>query len=149
MQPAYRMRRLLLRWFRIRTEGVKVMVFNRAGELLLVRNSYGDRSLFLLPGGGVGRRESPAEAAAREVREEAQLELRDLRPVSVHRNNAEGKRDTIHLFRAAADGDPIADRLEVEEARFFALDRLPARVSAATLRRIAELKGERAADGAW
>jgi 8-oxo-dGTP pyrophosphatase MutT (NUDIX family) len=149
LQIGFRLRRFLLRRLRIRTRGVKVMLFNESGELLLIRNSYGDRTVFVLPGGGIGRRESPAAAAAREVREEVGLEVLDLAPVSTHLSSAEGKRDTIHLFRARARGVPVADRVEVDEARFFRLDALPGAVSAATLRRIAELKGERPADRAW
>jgi ADP-ribose pyrophosphatase YjhB (NUDIX family) len=149
MQIGYRLRRLVLRWLKLRTRGAKVMVFNPAGELLLIRNGYGDRGLWVLPGGGVGRREAPAVAAAREVREEVRLEVRQLALVARYESAAEGKRDTVHLFRAVADGAPVADRREVEEARFFPLDALPERVSAATLRRIAEVKGERRPGGAW
>ena len=149
MQIAFRIRRLFLRLFRVRTRGVKVMVFNRAGELLLIRNSYGPSHLFLLPGGGIGRRESPDAAARREVKEEVGLDLHELTQVSVHSSHAEGKRDTIALFTAVADGAPRPDSLEVEEARFFALDSLPENISDATLRRILERRGERACDGRW
>jgi len=149
LQTGFRLRRFLLRALRIRTRGVKVMLFNPAGELLLIRNSYGDRSVYVLPGGGIGRRETPAAAAVREVREEVGLETYDLAFVSAHFSSAEGKRDTIHLFSGRVSGSPTADRLEVEEARFFPLDALPATVSAATLRRIAEMNGRRPADPAW
>jgi ADP-ribose pyrophosphatase YjhB (NUDIX family) len=149
MQIGYRMRQAVLGLLRIRTRGVKVMVFNAAGDLLLVRNSYGDTSAFVLPGGGIGRRESPEAAAAREVREETGLEVARLRFVAAYGSRHEGKKDSIHLFRASADGKPQADSLEVEEAAFFPLDALPEGVSAATLRRLAELRGESAAGGTW
>jgi 8-oxo-dGTP pyrophosphatase MutT (NUDIX family) len=139
MQIGYRVRRFLLRMLRIRTRGVKAMVFNDRGELLLVRNSYGPSHLFVLPGGGIGRGENPAAAAAREVREETGLEASALEPVGIYVSAAEGKRDTIHLFRGRADGVPQADGIEVEEAAFFPLGALPASTSAATLRRVAEL----------
>ena len=141
MQFGYRLRRLLFAWFRIHTRGVKVMVFNPAGELLLIRNTYGDSRFFVLPGGGIGRRETAAAAAAREVREEVGLELRKLEALGAYASAAEGKRDTIDLFRGEADGDPVADGREVEEAAFYSLDALPAATSAATLRRVAELAG--------
>ena len=129
---------------RLKTRGVKVMVFNPAGELLLIRNTYGRSHLFLLPGGGIERRESPAEAAAREVRggDRDQVERLEasLDPSSRH----EGRRDTIHLFTGRhRRARRVADGVEVEEARFFPLDALPENVSAATLRRIAEYRGER------
>jgi 8-oxo-dGTP pyrophosphatase MutT (NUDIX family) len=138
MQIGYRVRRFLLRMLRIRTRGVKAMVFNAAGELLLVRNSYGPSHLFVLPGGGIGRGEEPAEAAAREVREETGLETQALELVGIYVSAAEGKRDTIHLFRGRADGVPRPDEIEVVEAAFFPLDALPAATSAATRRRVAE-----------
>lgn len=149
MQILHKLRRLALRLFRIRTRGVKVMLFNAKGELLLIRNSYGQTHLYLLPGGGVGRRETPEAAAAREVLEEVALETRQLALVSKHFSGAEGRRDTIHLFSAKAEGEPVPDPKEVAEARFFPLDRLPEGVSNATLRRIAEYRGERQADGSW
>jgi 8-oxo-dGTP pyrophosphatase MutT (NUDIX family) len=149
VQLGYRMRRLLVGALRLRTSGVKVMLFNGAGELLLVRHAYVDRELFLLPGGGIGRHESPAAAAAREIEEELGIGVSGLAPVSVHFSGAEGKRDTVHLFKAKADGEPRPDGVEVVEARYFPLDRLPPNVSPATLRRIAEYRGERDVDGRW
>lgn len=149
MQFLHKLRRLALRLLRVRTRGVKVMLFNDKGELLLVRNSYGQTHLYLLPGGGIGRRETPEAAAAREVKEEVGLEVRQLAPVSSHFSAAEGRRDTIHLFSAKTEGEPVPDYTEVLEAVFFPLDRLPSRVSAATLRRIAEHRGERQPDGSW
>jgi ADP-ribose pyrophosphatase YjhB (NUDIX family) len=149
MQILYKVRNLALRLLRLRTLGVKVMLFNPKGELLLIRNSYGRSQLYVLPGGGVGRRETPQAAAAREILEEVGLAVQRLALVSTHFSAAEGKRDTIHLFSGIAEGAPQADALEVEEAGFFPLDGLPEAVSAATLRRIAEYRGERRADGSW
>jgi ADP-ribose pyrophosphatase YjhB (NUDIX family) len=149
IQVGYRARRLFLRLLRIRTRGVKVMVFNRVGELLLVRNSYGDTQAFVLPGGGIGRREPPEAAAAREVREETGLDIAELRFVAAYGSRREGKRDKIDLFRAVADGAPLADGVEVAEAAFFGLDALPAGVSPATLRRIRELRGEQPLAALW
>lgn len=149
MQLAYRIRRSILAVLRIPTTGVKVMVFNRRGELLLIRNSYGDTGQYLLPGGGVGRRENPREAAIREVREEIGLEVSEVVLVGTYESTAEGKRDTIHLFRAMGSGVIEVDNLEVVEARFFAVDALPEGTSAATRRRIEEVSGPRPPDGRW
>jgi len=149
IQSAYILRREVLRLLRLRTTGVKVMLFNDADELLLIRNAYGDSGQYLLPGGGVSRDESPAAAAIREVREEIGIELDRVEPVWTFESNAEGKRDTIHLFKAKTRGRPGIDGREVIEARFFPLGALPSRVSPATLRRIAEISGERPMDGRW
>jgi 8-oxo-dGTP pyrophosphatase MutT (NUDIX family) len=148
MQFLYRVKQMLIGRLRLRTRGVKVMLFNEAGELLLVRNSYGRTDLYLLPGGGIRPFESPAAAAAREVEEEVGIRVERLAPRGTYRNEAEGKRDTIHLFTASTANEPRADGREVVEARFFPLSGLPPTVSPATLRRIEEYRGA-AVDGAW
>lgn len=149
LAPLYRLQRVAWRLFRPRTRGVKVMVFNQAGELLLVRHSYGNKALFMLPGGGIRPFEAPDAAAVREVREELGCALEDLTLLSVHASSHEGKRDTVHLFRARVAGAVKADGVEIDEARYFALDALPPTASPATRRRIAELRGEREVDGSW
>ena len=149
LAPLYRVQRLLWRLFRPRTRGVKVMLFNPAGELLLVRHSYGDTDLFLLPGGGVRPFEAPERAAARAVREELGCGVEALALVSIHASSHEGKRDTVHLYRARIAGEVRIDGVEIAEARFFPLEALPAAASPATRRRLAELSGEREADGRW
>ena len=146
---AYRIQKWLWKLLRPRTRGVKVMLFNGAGEIILIRNSYGRSDLFVLPGGGVRPWEGPGPAARREVREELGCEVERLAPVSIHYSAAEGKRDTIHLFTALVSGRPREDRFEVEEALFFPLDSLPENLSEATRRRIEEHEGHRERDGAW
>jgi ADP-ribose pyrophosphatase YjhB (NUDIX family) len=149
LDPLYRLQRRLWRVFRPRTRGVKVMLYNHAGELLLIRNSYGRKDLFVLPGGGVRPFEAPAAAARREVREELGCGVEALAFVSTHGSQLEGKRDTVHLYRATAAGAVQADGFEVTEARFFPLDALPGNVSPATLRRIEEHRGTRPVSEAW
>lgn len=149
MQFAYRVQRFLWKLIRPRTRGVKVMPFNRDGQIMLIRNSYGASDLFVLPGGGVRLWERPEDAARREVREELGCSVEALRAVSTHSSSAEGKRDTVHLFEAVLVGSPQIDDCEVAEARFFSLDALPAALSPATARRLAERSGEAQANGYW
>lgn len=125
------------------------MLFSEAGELLLVRHTYGNTAHFLLPGGGIRPFEAPAAAAAREIREELGCAVEGLGFVSTHRSTFEGRSDTVFLFHGRAAGPVEADGIEVAEARFFALDGLPDTVSPATLRRIAEFRGVRAASETW
>jgi 8-oxo-dGTP pyrophosphatase MutT (NUDIX family) len=148
-QLLYRIRRMVLRLTGWRTYGVKVMLFNGKGELLLIRNSYGKTHLFVLPGGGIHRGEAPEAAAARELREEAGIEADQLAPFATYANTSNGKRDTIHLFTARSTATPVADGWEVEEARFFPIDALPETISAATLRRVAEYRGEQPVSPRW
>lgn len=149
LAPLYRLQRLVWRVLRPRTRGVKVMVFNAAGEVLLVRHTYGDTRLHMLPGGGIRPWEAPEAAAVREISEELGCALEGLNFVSLHSATAEGKRDTVHLYCARAAGEVRIDRIEIAEARYVPLDALPPTTSPATLRRLAEYRGEREVDGAW
>lgn len=149
IQFAYRTQKRLWKLVRPRSRGVKVMLFNAEGEILLIRNGYGASHLFVLPGGSVRPWERPASAAEREIREELGCTIEELRPVSTHFTTAEGKRDTVHLFVAKVACTPQVDGVEVIEARFFALNALPKTVSPATARRLIERSGKVKADGSW
>lgn len=121
------------------TLGVRVMATDPAGRLLLVRHTY--VAGWHLPGGGVDVGESAAEAAARELREEANVApSAPLELAGVFFNPKVGGRDHVVLYRAAQvqAGPRPAPGLEIVAAEFFALDALPDGTSQATLRRIAE-----------
>jgi ADP-ribose pyrophosphatase YjhB (NUDIX family) len=148
-QLAYRAQRVLWRLLKPRTRGVKVMLFNGRDEILLVRNTYGDREAFVLPGGGVRPWESPTQAAHREIHEELGCRPASLTLVSTHLACAEGKRDTVYLFEGKFAGTPRLDPIEIAEAGYFALHALPAAVSPATMRRIRERGGDTAPDPLW
>ncbi len=124
-------------------------MFDEAGALLLVRNGYGRSELWVLPGGGVGWRETPRAAARRELMEEVGCYVSDLHEIGRYHSRAEGKRDVVHLFRGVTADQPHEDGIEVIEAAFFLIAMLPPETSPATLRRIAELRGEREPDSAW
>lgn len=138
---AHSVRRRVLRALRWPTRGAKLLVRDADGGVLLVRNSYGRTDLWVLPGGGIGWRETPAAAAARELQEETGCSCPVLTPAGVFRARGEGRRDTVHLFTGVTHDAPVPDGFEVLEARFFPLDALPATTSDATLRRVAELHG--------
>jgi ADP-ribose pyrophosphatase YjhB (NUDIX family) len=146
---AYRLRRKALASLRWPTTGVKVIVYDAVGRLLLIRNRYGRTDLWVLPGGGVKRREALADAAIREVLEETRCAIVAPVPVASYRSAMEGRRDTVHLFHAVTDDHPVADLVEVAEVRFFAADALPPQLSPATRRRIDEVAGRSAITGIW
>lgn len=149
LKRLYPLQRVLWRRLRPRTRGVKVMLFNRHGELVLIRNSYGRNDLFVLPGGGVRPFETPRKAACREIREELGIEIADPTLRATYVSTAEGKRDTIFLYEAVTAQMPRLDGVELEEARFFPLDDPPPQTSAATLRRLAEYRGLARIHGSW
>ena len=149
MALAHGVRRRLLGLLGWRTRGVKVMAFDRAGRVLLVRHAYGATHLHMLPGGGIARGEEPAAAAARELREETGCEVRELAFVARYEARAEGRRDTVFLFRGVTEDAPVPDGHEVVEASFFPPDALPPSASPATRRRVEELLGVRARSARW
>lgn len=146
---AHRLRARLLALSGWSTRGVKVMAFDRAGRVLLVRHAYGRSDLYMLPGGGIARGEEPADAAVRELGEETGCAARELALVGRYRAGGEGRRDIVFLFRALTEDRPAPDMREVVEAAFFAPDNVPPNTSPATRRRLEEAAGRRVVSERW
>lgn len=148
-----RVHRLLARaarvWWAVRrprTLGVRALVLDGADQVALVRHTY--RPYWYLPGGGVKRREAFAGALVRELREEIGLDdFRLERVLGVYRNSGEYKDDHVVIF-VVHTREPVAeiraaDGFEIEEARWFPMNALPADISPASAHRIEEyLRGE-------
>lgn len=102
----------------------------------------------MLPGGGISRGETPADAAVREVREETGCRMDAVAVCGVYDAGGarwsnmvglfEGWRDTVHLFSGITADVPAAGGWEIVEARFWPVDALPPTTSPATRRRIRE-----------
>ena len=149
LSRAWTLRRRAFARLGVRTRGVKLLVENAHAEVLLVRNAYGNEWQWVLPGGGVGLRERPADAAMRELREETGCRAEGLALFATYVSSLEGRRDTIDLFRATTADVPKADYREIAEANFFARARLPDATSPATLRRLDEALGGVAVSPRW
>jgi len=121
---AYRVRRHYRQTFRIPIFGVNAVLRDRASRVLLVRHSYGPAG-WTLPGGGHARGEDPALAVRRELGEELALEIAELELIETIEEVLSGAPHTFSLFAGIAVGDPMPDRREVIEARFFAPEELP------------------------
>lgn len=138
---------------RPRTLGVRAVLLDEEDRVALVRHSYVDR--WYLPGGGVRKGESFEAALLRELTEEvAVANPRIERIVGVYHSRREGKDDHVVIFAVriapgTAHALRAADAFEIEEARWFPLDRLPAATSPATVRRIAEYRTGTTGSGAW
>lgn len=115
--------------------GVSVIATDRAGRVLLVRHSYGP-GVWALPGGGLARGEAPEAAAARELREELGCGFAGLEQVATIKETISGAPHTAYIFAGQLAGEPHPDGREVVEARFFAVDALPADLGASSRRRI-------------
>ncbi len=138
-------------WWRVakpELRGVRVIATDADGRVLLVRHAYGDTVRWRLPGGGAKRRETPIEAARRELREECGLDWRGPAVFGRYESWIEGAHDRITLFTAHAEGTPRPDGFEIAEARWWAADARPP-LSPATGRRLDEVAGRRTPDGRW
>lgn len=132
------------------TIGVRIIVRDGDDRVLLVRHTYAPGWHF--PGGAVDRRETAADAAVRELREEALIEATSPpRLIGVYLSTVQLKSDHIVLFEAGAwrqtEGKKRA--MEIAEAAFFPVRDLPKGTTGGTRRRIAELLGEAEASTAW
>lgn len=102
-----------------------VCVIENNGELLLIRNTYGEGK-WIFPGGGLKSGETPKEAARREVQEEVGIELSELKDAGSFLNKRSGFRNTIYVFTANTDRRDIEiDPGEILEARWFPAGNLP------------------------
>ncbi|HET7254447.1 MAG TPA: NUDIX domain-containing protein [Xanthobacteraceae bacterium] len=151
LEPA--LRRVLhfyWRFARAMTLGVRALVIDGEGRIFLVKHSY--VSGWHLPGGGVEAGETLVEAAARELREEGNIEL--TAPPRLHGiffNSRASRRDHVALFVVSAFRQvaaPVPDR-EIVAHGFFALDALPDETTASTRARITEVLGGAAASERW
>jgi 8-oxo-dGTP pyrophosphatase MutT (NUDIX family) len=114
--------------------GVKCVLRDADGRLLMVRHTYGDRRAWELPGGGVQRGEAPAAAARREAREELGVDVPEWRMVGAIDGTWTGAR--LHLdcleatWPAAAQLD--LDPVEIAEAAWFDPAALPRPIGVVT-----------------
>lgn len=105
-------------------EGVSVIARDFDGQILLVRHSYGPQGWYF-PGGGIGRKETPEQAAHRELREETDCAIDGLKLLGIIEEELSGAPHRAHVFEGVVDAVPRADGREVVEARFFPTHSLP------------------------
>jgi ADP-ribose pyrophosphatase YjhB (NUDIX family) len=122
------------------TLGVRALVVDPAGRVLLVRHTYVPG--FYLPGGGVEGGETLLEAMTRELVEEGNIVVEGAPTLfGVYLNRAASSRDHVALYVVRAfrqTGPHVPDR-EIAEAKFFSPDALPDDATRATRERLAEV----------
>ena len=109
------------------------------GRVLFVRHTYGDRTAWELPGGGLRRDEAPEAAVRREMREELGVDLTGLREVGRVEVSGNRKDTQLFCFEAELAGASVClDRGELAEGRWASPEAPPEPLSAdaATLLRL-------------
>lgn len=134
--------RLYMRIARPLTVGVRGLVRDEAGRVLLVRHSYVDG--WYMPGGGVERGETTLTSIRRELDEEVGVILKtDVRPtlVGLFANFLEFKSDHVALYAIEPEQYELVPRtsFEIAEYGFYALDALPEGTTRGTRARLREM----------
>lgn len=120
--------------------GCNVLACDPQGHVLLVRHSYHDSDRWTLPGGGLKRGEDPVAAGARELEEETGCVLTGGVRIGTDTRPRGGWTNVVELIAGTTASVPRPDGREIIEARFFALDALPALMVRGTAERIAMLR---------
>ncbi len=145
-----RLRFAYWRFTRGMTLGVRVVVLDDRDRVFLVRHTYTRGWHF--PGGGVDAGETLRAAAARELREEADIVLAgEARLHGVFRQAQVSRRDHVAVyvvrdFQVLSEGK---SNHEIAESGFFPLGALPEGTTPGTRARLAELLEERPAAADW
>jgi ADP-ribose pyrophosphatase YjhB (NUDIX family) len=129
--------------------GVRALVVQEE-QVLLIRHRSGAKP-WSLPGGGVERHERMAEAARREVYEEAGLPVHADYLLGVYDAFRGELVNYIMVFVCSPQG-PLnpPESIEIAEARYFPLTALPNGIDDGSKRRVAEyLAGERGVSALW
>ena len=122
------------------TLGVRALVENAEGEVLLVRHTY--VSGWYFPGGGIEPGETAEEAVAKELAEEAYLELVDTpQLLGIYMNRKASKRDHVLFYRCNKwkVKEAFKPNIEIAEIGFFPIDNLPVGTTPSTRQRLYEL----------
>jgi len=131
------------------TLGVRGLVTNAVGEVLLIQHTYVKG--WSMPGGGVERGETAEQALARELVEEAGVRVTGRpRLLSLHSNEVRFPGDHVLIYRVEAwEPCEATSRGEIRAVGWFPPDALPADTTASTRRRIEEALGGGAPHPHW
>jgi 8-oxo-dGTP pyrophosphatase MutT (NUDIX family) len=125
-------------WLGLNTLGARALVFNRDGQVLLVKHTYEPH--WYLPGGGVKKGESPKAAVIRELKEETGLIVAPYEPVlfGIYYHTYLDVNDYPVIYIVKNYTCMPARSGEIEQMKWFHYDELPEMVSPGTKRRLIE-----------
>jgi ADP-ribose pyrophosphatase YjhB (NUDIX family) len=106
---------------------VAAMIFDDENRILLLEHVFRADNGWGVPGGFVNKGEKPEDALRRELREEAKIELDDIRILFARQLDVV-KQVEIY-YRARAIGEPTPSSIEIKSAAWFSVDALPPELS--------------------
>lgn len=148
LKIAQLLRRLYWWIARPETRGVRAILTDTDGNILLVQHKYQEG--WFLPGGKVSRHESDEDALRRELREELGIEtVSNIKKLGEYTNTYEYKKDIIVVFVVRGFSQKPKKHFEIEDQQTFNPQNLPEGVSPGTRRRIEEWLGHRTKTNQW
>jgi len=104
--------------------GVKTIIYNEKGEILLLKRSGKSPSphTWDFPGGGVDNDENPNDTALREIAEETTLNVGSLSPISVYENTDDTHQYVVIGYTAEYIGGSVSLSWEHEAYEWMSLD---------------------------
>ncbi len=104
-------------------ESATAAIINNRGEILLQLRS--DVPIWVLPGGGVEREETPAQAAEREVLEETGIKVKAIHCVGIYDTGYMSYSDRTYVFACKAIGGRLQKNYESLQLKFLRPEKLP------------------------
>ena len=127
--------------------GVRLLLI-KEGQVLLVKHVY--EKDWYLPGGAVEQGETLEMSARREAKEEAGVQIADLRLFGAYTNFENGKSDHVVVFISQDFRLNYQSDDEIEYCQFFPLNGLPDPISPGSQNRIDEfVSGHMGEFGIW
>ena len=119
----------------------EAVIFNKAGKVLLVRQGESRGGHWELPGGKVKKRESLPDAVVREVKEETGMEVTPQRLLGIFFIRKPNIYDFVVQCKLTDESaKPVPNPPEIDECKFFSIDRLPKPIRGFTVDRIADAR---------
>lgn len=99
------------------------IITNNEGRVLLLKHRFRPSPGWGMPGGFIEQGEQPEEALRRELREEVQLEVQEVKLFHTRAFNEPQQIEIIFTARAIEDTERLS--FEIQQAAWFSLDELP------------------------
>jgi len=135
----YKLAKVFWYIFRPKSYGAKGALLYK-NKILLVRQAYTPH-LWSLPGGRIKKGETVDAGFRREVKEEVDIDVRNIEKIESRIFTHEYKKDHVTFFKALIDQDNFnIDNFEIIEAGWFPLSSLPENIGPITREAIEKVK---------